>query len=473
MNVTFYTFAKNPDSTARPTGGTGKSVRLKDSTSMLHPTLEMDRFSYNHDWNYAYIPDFGRYYFISDTVYDGPIAAVSMNVDALASWKTQIGSSTQYVVRAASDYDGDVIDNLYPIKGGISSVVDTNDGYITPGDGSSVFADGTFVLGVVSTQATVGCIQYYAVSSTYISELCDKIMNYITDQGAGITDSWISKALVNLLVDPINKIITTNWFPYKWDSVPGSAQSGIIVGDWAMILSGAGVKPLTQGVLSAGGLVTKTFTITQHPLASTRGAYLNLEPYTRAEFVWQPFGVIPIDTSLIYGATGIDAYLRWDWATGDGWLECNAVKTGGNIQQILNIQGHVGVPFQIAQQNVDVIQAMNSTIGLATSAVSRDPIGIASGVGDVLNSMKPEMASTGSVGNIISYQSVAIPRFIQRFYTPADEDVARRGRPLMQMKTISTLSGFIQCDHVDLDLPATSEETDGIKGQMEAGFFYE
>lgn len=474
MNVTFYRFAKNDNSTKRPSGGgTSRNITLKGGCSIINPVLIMKREDYNHRWNYAYIPDFERYYFINDTVFVNAVVEVHCNVDYMASWKSGIGASTQYVIRSASAFDGDVVDNLYPIKGGISSVVDTDGAYITPGEGSSVFAEGAFILGVVSTQASVGCIQYYAVNAAYISELCTKIMNYITDTGGGITDSWISRALVNLLVDPINKIITTNWFPCKWTEIPGTAQSGIVVGDWGMSLSDNSVKPLSQGTLSAGGLVTKSFDISQHPLASTRGNYLNMEPYTHAELVWQPFGVLPIDTTLIYGATSIDAYLRWDWATGEGWLECNANKTGGNILQILNVQGHVGVPFQIAQQNVDVIQAMTSTVGLAASAGARDPVGIASGVGDVLHSMRPEMSSSGAVGNVVSYQSVAIPRFIQRFYVPADDDNTRRGRPLMQSRTISTLSGYVQCDHVELDLPCTETEMAQIKSTMEGGFFYE
>lgn len=465
MNVTFYTFAKNPDSTARPTGGTGKSVRLKDSTSMLHPTLEMDRFSYNHDWNYAYIPDFGRYYFISDTVYDGPIAAVSMNVDALASWKTQIGASTQYILRSASSFNGAVVDNLYPVIQEVSDNTSTDGGYPT-------VSNGCFVIGISGSDANIGSVAYYAFSYANVSTFMSNIMNYITDAsmfevGTGF---WFTKEFYLWFVDPLGKIVSVSWFPYDYSSISGTVVSSVHVGDWPV---SATAKLLNATVMQGGGTVSKTFTIPQHPQAASRGTYMNLEPFTKHEIVWEPFGIIPIDSTLLAGQTSLNCSLRWDWATGQGWVEGYSTSIGGTIHDVFRRNGRVGVPIQLSKQTYDFIGGMSSALQTASSAVTGDVLGGVAAIGSAAKAMKPDMESVGANGNFAAYAPSNIPRLVTRFYTAAADDVTRRGRPLMASAQISTLSGFVQCDRVELDLPATSEETAGIKGQMEAGFFYE
>lgn len=467
MQATFYTFAKNPDSTSRPSGsGTSKTVRLKDSTSMLRPTFLMDRTAWDHSWNYAYIPDFGRYYFIGDTVYNGPNAEIPMEVDALASWKTQIGASTQYVVRSASAFNGAIPDNLYPVKEGETETVQTGAAYPT-------VANGTFVLGIISKEATAGSVAYYAMPYASITELSTKIMNYISDSGL-FDNQWFTYNFQNMLLEPLKKIVSCNWFPYNYSDLSPTAQTTVMVGEWPIILSGGKtVKLLSDLVLQGGGTVARTFNLSQHPQAASRGSYMNLTPYTKYELIWNPFGKVAIDPTLISGATSLNCSMRWDWATGRGWLEAYSQYSGRTIQQVLYVPCQVGVEIQLSQQVVNQFQATGAMVHEAQSLVSGDVMGALSGVGSIVESMHPETSSVGQTGNFASYAPSNVPRFIQRFFSAADDDNTRRGRPLMEVRQISGLSGYMQCDHVDLDLPATQSETQTIKSKMEAGFYYE
>ena len=59
------------------------------------------------------------------------------------------------------------------------------------------------------------------------------------------------------------------------------------------------------------------------------------------------------------------------------------------------------------------------------------------------------------------------------FYQLVPEDNTHRGRPLCQVRTLSTLSGYQLCTNTDVSIPATREEIDMIRGYLESGYYYE
>lgn len=66
------------------------SGSLKDETSVTNPVVMME-FENPTGFNYAYIPEFGRYYFIDDMVsVRTGLWKISMKVDVLESFKNSI-----------------------------------------------------------------------------------------------------------------------------------------------------------------------------------------------------------------------------------------------------------------------------------------------------------------------------------------------------------------------------------------------
>jgi hypothetical protein len=59
------------------------------------------------------------------------------------------------------------------------------------------------------------------------------------------------------------------------------------------------------------------------------------------------------------------------------------------------------------------------------------------------------------------------------FYRITNWDNTHNGRPLMQTRTISTLSGFIMVQKGDVPIAGTSQEADEIRSLLEGGFYYE
>ena len=108
MNVYLFGFQKKENSTAQPDtkDGTLVSVQLKENTSVTNPVLILNLQSGGSPinpslYNYAYIPSFMRYYYISDWVYLNGVWECSCNVDVLASNKSVIGNMSTYVLRSA------------------------------------------------------------------------------------------------------------------------------------------------------------------------------------------------------------------------------------------------------------------------------------------------------------------------------------------------------------------------------------
>ena len=162
VTVTLFSFSKNPDSTARPTGGRDFDCTIISPSSVISPEIRLSLGGSNPSgYNYAKIPDFNRYYWITDWTYDAGIWIATLMVDVLATYRDQIGASSQYVLRAAAEGDGYIMDTLYP----------TTDQYTiqtTPISGQPFYKDlvnGEYILGVIgagSSGLQMGAVTYYA-----------------------------------------------------------------------------------------------------------------------------------------------------------------------------------------------------------------------------------------------------------------------------------------------------------------------
>ena len=117
IQVRFYNFNKRTNSTKVPTGsGTDYNCVLKDDTSILEPVIRLQTSNNVKGYNYAYISDFSRYYFVTDIVSSKGFWEISLKVDPMASEKSGIGALSAYVLRSSSSYDEYICDTAYVSK---------------------------------------------------------------------------------------------------------------------------------------------------------------------------------------------------------------------------------------------------------------------------------------------------------------------------------------------------------------------
>lgn len=75
------------------------NIMMKADVDVLNPVIILDSIS-AADYNYAYIPSFGRYYYItSRTAIPGGLTQISMHVDVLKSYSNEIKSLSAVIKR--------------------------------------------------------------------------------------------------------------------------------------------------------------------------------------------------------------------------------------------------------------------------------------------------------------------------------------------------------------------------------------
>ena len=85
--------------------------------------------------------------------------------------------------------------------------------------------------------------------------------------------------------------------------------------------------------------------------------------------------------------------------------------------------------------------------------------------------MKSTCEMLGSQGTMSTYSRMPVALWGD-FYTVADDDLSRFGRPLCKSVTLNTLSGFIQCDSPRISASSmTLTEQTMVEQLMSIGFY--
>lgn len=466
FKVQLYTLSKRDNSTKQPTGtGTEFNCIIKTGSGIINPTISLDiGVSGNPStYNYAYIATFGRYYFIEEWYFEQALWTASLRVDVLATYKSAIGSSSLYVMRSASAHDGSIIDTLYPAKAGCSfeSTTVTNPWW----DNIS------YVVGTVSRSGNMGSLAYYGMSSSAIHTMCQNLLDptYIINTTNGFDLADASEALQLSLVDPIQYVKSCMALPVSLSDISN-------IGSAAVVYAFSWDTGATGYKIAQAPYINKSFSfsIKKHPDTNSRGNYVNSAPFTNISLTMPPFGVFDIDTSVTCNASTLTADIQIDPITGKGILtvKCNGV--------VLNrVEAQLGVPISLSSVTRDYIGAASglagavggAVTGAAFSGVGGALLGAASGIGNAINSLMPRASTIGTSGGFAS--GMGTFRLDHQFFRPIPDDNTHNGRPLCQVKTISTLSGYMIIQDGDVTINGTAAEDAKIRNYLESGFYYE
>ena len=482
MTITLYQFTKRQNSTKQPTNLTPHvdvTVYLKEPCDEFKPVFQLETQSAD---TYNYVKWGSRYYWITSKTYiTSDILEIHCTKDLFATFKSDIGSSTQYILRSSYQQNGNIIDNLYPIvtdrPSGYESVVKLADMWDAK--------NGFYVVGIIcsaqsgqsiNNRLRRGSVVYLILTVAQARTMADQF-----NQLSGFLSS----------VRPADFLVSFTYIPIPMTSSiavasPGSPAHihiGSSVGGWDLDVDDC--IPVSD-VLSANGIYTyapspASVSLSGHPDAATRGQYLNYPPYTNLTAYLGPFGIVNLthlDTSYTgYGSLYYNFTI--DLCTGqaifrfyDGTIPTDL--TGATVSRI----GRLGVPIQLVTSTYGNLSSTISAIGSAIGMIG----GIATGnaalagssaagfVGSAAASMTPKTDSVGSNG---SFAELYRPYILCQFMKVTDADAADRGYPTCQMGTISSYPGYIMTSDCDIALMASDAEIISVRNQMNAGFFYE
>ena len=488
LNVILTNTTKKHNSTEVPTmSGSGVktlSCMLKEGSSIINPVLIFERANVGHTYNYVYISDFGRYYFVDDIVYDGARIYYHCSVDVLATYKSTIGNSTQYVLRAAHTYNEYVIDNYYPV----TTHIRQNSEYLgTPWleYGSS---RGIWVVGVVNgVSGAASGVTYYACSRSTFEDFMRYMMspNFVADQ-LGIT---VTEAQTNpqwrAMIDPISYITQCVWLPISY-STGTSPNISPRFTEEAMCIGTAQRAELQAGNIShsTAGRTPVQYNPTPmpHPQANVRGEFLNSPGFTDCRLVIPPFGAYELNALEINQYDRLQVNVELDCTNGVGKLVVYGYEgTGADetlVSVILTAQAQVGVPLPITQiitpglSPVQVgMQAIGTVAAAATGNVTGAIAGGASMIESYYASKVPRASTIGSRGTIAGIHGNAYFEYVWKYV--ADDDNTDHGKPVCNTYQLSTLPGYQMILEPHIHTTGTSAEDDQINSYLASGYFYE
>ena len=488
MIITLYDFSKKDNSTARPDSiGDDFNCYLKDGTSVTNPVIVLDlqdKTSFTK-YTYAYIPEFGRYYFVRDMVADGLLWDVSLTCDVLATYKDAIGESELYVLRSAAAYDGDLVDTYYPV-----GVTHTNERITINNpltvNGTNAFPDinnGTFILGIagatggITTNDIYGSITYFACPRKAIDHIVHMLLDNNFLENNGFDSDEMSIELQKSIVDPLQFIKSCIWVPVPYSDFTGTALGQLYAFGMEITFPPAlntSVKQIVENPPIK--TLTASIDIPKHPLAASRGVYMNCEPFSRYQFLYPPFGLFDLDTSVMCAGSSLSITVYLDLITGSGNLR---VTGEGNGKYLVNVKTQVGIPINLTQITHDYMGAAGGMIGGALSMIGSAITGNVAGavmggvgmVGSAVDAMRPAVSSLGSNGGFADINGRIT--LAAQFYHMPEEDVSHAGRPLCQNRVLSSLPGYQKIMDGDVAINGTAGEQAAIKSFLEGGYFYE
>lgn len=492
FTVSLWSFAKDSNSTKQPTGtGTQFSCNILTPSDIIAPTVEISANDLT-GYNYAYIPAFHRYYFIEGITFDSGLWRLALQCDVLATYKTVIGAQTLYVIRAAGASNGNIRDEYYPITANVTkrhveqSTSDDIPGWVKP-PGESSYRDlgyegGYIILNIAGTGTAGATTLILLTTDEFKLLICGLYQSIDGFQLSDVVKSVVQKFGGN----PQELINGALWVP-AWGYV-GDDYQRVRIGGWEAIVKVDNPNypqdphPYIEHNINGlyldqpgGSGRTVTFSLQKHPQAATRGAYLNTEPYTSYIVGVPGCGVVKLDSSKLINESSISIYRTVDCYTGQYSVDIIASSSG---QILSHLCGQIGIPITIRGANNTsgvggLIGSVGSmAIGAATGNAAMVIGAATAGISSIAGLAEGTPTSSGMGGGFS--EILARPIWMDTIhYNVSDADNTHNGRPLMENRQISTLSGFIMVQKGDIPISGTSTEAEQIKQLLEGGFYYE
>lgn len=288
-----------------------------------------------------------------------------------------------------------------------------------------------------------------------------------------IDNSEISDNLTKVLFNPYQYIVSCNYFPFNIAEITAHLPlvSSVDVGWWSIDVPcwilGEDTNKLTKLV---------SVSIPKHPQAARRGGYCNASPYTDYTIFLQPFGVIPLDASKLWGAVTLSIQYMVDLFTGDSILriftDANQLVHETTAKLSVSIQLS-NIAFGIPSGNNGLLQTgIAAAFGGLQAALAGGSISdVGNGILNAAQATNADVASKGATGSTIAFDT--IPYIVARFKILVDDNNEDHGRPLCRRIQLFSIPGFIMVDDPDIALTATAAEIDSVKSYMKNGFFLE
>ena len=456
------------NSTAQPTGAlyTEKDCKWKEETSEHDPVIELNG-NPNPAWNYCYIADWNKYYFIRDAV------TVAYNVtqyacqeDSMATLKGDIVGSSQYVAFSSdsSAYDKYKVDNRV-IASSIRTVTSVSQSI------SFLSDSGTYIITVLNDTTPTQC-QGIGVSYALTASGMSSLRN-------ALVDPTVLQTLGQLIGGkPLESIFGCIWVPFNIDVTEVNSPYGQHVTD---ITVGKTSLPVGHAI-RIDSYVTKSEAVNLTLTGVLRDDFRRAEPYTSGVLHLPGVGCMDISLSDWVTAQQIQITAIFEIATGNALY----ILRDPNSQIIQTASCCLAAQCPLGQFTTNVqgaVQSIGGMVGLA-AAFTAGSIGYApamagiliAGSNGLLSAAKHSPSISGHVGGRVSSTVKTAELTIFEIQTEDPDAVGYitlKGRPVGKVVNLNSITGFCQCADASVEAAASAIELEEVNNYLNNGFFIE
>ena len=471
MTVTFWNYSKKSNSTARPSGTAAGTfdVKLKDACGILHPVLEIYKdASFNpFNFNYAYIATWSRYYFVSDWQWILGRWECTLSVDALATFRTEIGTTQKYILRCSYESTPAIIDTQYPVVDRKTVTKRTeNVGF------AQDMLNGIFVLGIINPQSSnYGSVGYYGVNAVELSAL-NNIMfpNPDNDNWASVL-TGLTDTILRSIYDPWQYMVSCEWFPYYDSSSFDSSATTLHFGNFDTQITGYKLKKFSYFPEINFNMYLPTGFVNL-PARERCAAFNSLV------FHLEPWGNIELNLDDITLYSQISVYIKIDYVSGNGLLQIYHGPNRTNGDLIAESTTKLSSMVQLTATNTNASGVLHFATDVVTSLAGGGTSGVVSGLRaaggalDALTAAGPSLTMSSGRNQGFNFLDGVATLTLRQAVFP-DEMNSELGRPLYLPRTIGNIPGYIKCADSDIEIPGFSEEITAVENALIGGFYFE
>lgn len=472
---------------------------LKEPCSVIRPIFIVrlsngfPNFKTSVQWNYCYVEEFERYYYISnETTTSALIWEIECIVDVLATFREEILNTWAWIQYSSNENlrDHMLADPRCPMYSAQDvGEVHFNSEVLNPG--------GCFVMMITSTNPVgyTGFGTAYAFTMGEIRALADKLFTEPDDFGDGIVEAAqaIVDAIRNYIYKPIDSIITCRWLPIDITQISkGTVQlkagkletnvtvyevvsPPVIYEDFEFILYQPGVTAGTPGgVFAHEAEVNGKYTCR---------VYNNFEPYTEMFGIFPGVGMFQIPLAPFIGIDQENAApipsmkVRMDIDCVSGSIKYNIKNTLGAT--VMRVDGSLGINLPISAGNANIggmFAGTAATIaGVAATATGGTAVTALGALGAALNTVRDSnlVQVAGRTSGDWTEQPYVGHYTLQMRYRRECEYPSNHmgtiGTPVFKQKRLGDYPGFTSCVGAQVRCWGTQEEIDMIQNFLNVG----
>lgn len=452
MQVRVWNFDKRVNSTKQPIDE-GKLITFtyKDASDLHNPVLILN--TWMNSWNYAKIGDI--YFFVNRCeAIANNLFHIYLNIDVLATYKTDILDTRANVIYSANKWDKDLVDNRYLLSANFMEVVR---------EATVAFSNrGTFVLTVMAVGSIpTGIATTYYIKAEDMVSVADKINTVnIWDDLLQSIGGWA------------NSFISLHYMPYPLSRIGNTSKSYLAIGEMIDTSIQVDVQQSNENTV----VQPVEYEL---PLDWAYDDFRNTSRFTQMTLDIPGYGLINLNSTDFYKQTSIKIKEYVDYYTGSVIWEIIALPINKIITRVsanLKVTLPLGQTQGSTQQGIG---ALASTAATAALAVSGHPYAaVTSGAYGIANAFHPiPVTAFGSIsGSFINGNMTR--KLVLRIKYFFNNDVPENfnticGGLVNRVLSLSECVGYVKTDSASVSADAYLSELNQINTMLNGGVYIE